>query len=238
MNHLAVRIPENLELDVARARDEALEIHRVVAKCGQRLAPRGVQQRLEIAVALGHPHALSAPAGRRLDQHGIAKRLGRRSEFGVGRAGRGLIPGHHRHARGPHEIPGGGLAAHGADRVRARADEDEAGPCHRFGENGVLGQKAVARVDRLDVGLAGGQHDRVDVEIRIAGGRRPDVVGGVGQAHVQRICVGIGVDRDRADALCLARPNHAAGDLTSIGDQDTGKHALARSKYIGPPHAL
>ena len=98
-------------------------------------------------------HALAAAAGHRLDQHrpadrrGLARQRARRLVVAE-------IAGRHRHAGLGHQPLGGVLQAHGADRGRRRADPDQAGGDHRLGEVGVLGEEAVARMDRLGAGLA------------------------------------------------------------------------------------
>jgi hypothetical protein len=39
-------------------------------------------------------------------------------------------------------------------------------------------------------------------------------------AHMQRVGVGVGIDRDGLDPHALAGADHPAGDLAAIGDQD------------------
>ena len=43
---------------------------------------------------------------------------------------------------------------------------------------------------------------------------------------VKRAGIGIGIDRDRADAEPPGRADDAAGDFTAIGNEDLRKHAL------------
>ena len=54
---------------------------------------------------------------------------------------------------------------------------------------------------------------------------------------VQGVPVGIGVDRDAADAGVLARPRHPDGDLATIGDEDLAHHDL-RTAVAAPPPAI
>jgi hypothetical protein len=60
-------VAEELHLDVARALDEALAEHPVVAECRLRLAPRRRQGVLELGLVADDPHAAPAAAGGRLD---------------------------------------------------------------------------------------------------------------------------------------------------------------------------
>ena len=88
------------------------------------------------------------------------------------------------------------LVAHGVDRLGIGADEDDAGLRQRLGKGLALGQKAVARMHRLGAGLLAGVDDLVDDEIGLGGGRRADRHGLVGHFDVQRVAIGVGIDRD------------------------------------------
>ena len=59
-------------------------------------------------------------------------------------------------------------------------------------------------------------------ESRAGGGPDADVV--VGEAHVQRLAVGLGVHGDRLDAELAAGADDAQRDLAAIGDQDFLEH--------------
>ena len=119
------------------------------------------------------------------------------------------------------------LVAHRADRGGRRADEDDALGRQRLGEGGVLGEEAVARMDRLGAGRERRLDDPLDPQVALRGGRRPDRHRLVGHAHVQRLGIGLGVDRDRRDAQPPAGADHAAGDLAAVGDQDLPEHRQA-----------
>src|SRR5207247_1713046 len=83
------------------------------------------------------PHALPAPAGRRLDDHGEADLLrDLQSRLRVlDRSGRARHRGHLELLR---QLAGGGLVAHLADLVPARAHERDVRRPHDIGEFGVL----------------------------------------------------------------------------------------------------
>ena len=70
----------------------------------------------------------------------------------------------------------------------------------RAHERGVLRQEAVAGMDRVRAGSLRGCDDRVHVEIARARRRRADADRLVGGPDVQRVGVGVGIDRDGADA--------------------------------------
>ena len=61
-------------------------------------------------------------------------------------------------------------------------------------------------------------------EIGLGGRRRADMHGLVGHFDMQRVLVGVGIDRDRLDAHLAGGLDDAAGDLAAIGDQDFLEH--------------
>ena len=65
---VAVRIEQDLDLDVATALDEALEDEPVVTEGGRRLAPGGGERVGQAAGLADGAHPLAAAAGRRLDE--------------------------------------------------------------------------------------------------------------------------------------------------------------------------
>ncbi|KAG1319912.1 hypothetical protein G6F63_014509 [Rhizopus arrhizus] len=64
----------------------------------------------------------------------------------------------------------------------------------------------------------------IAAQVAFACGGRADVDGFVGQAHVARVAVGIGIHRHGGDAEAAAGRDDAAGDLATVGDQDFGEH--------------
>ena len=94
----------------------------------------------------------------------------------------------------------------------------------RPGKARVLGEKAVARMDRLRARARRGLKDRIGAQIALARRRRPDPDRLVRQRHVARLAIGVGIDGDGADAEALQRADDAAGDLAAIGDQDRIEH--------------
>ena len=93
-----------------------------------------------------------------------------------------------------------------------------------LGEIGVLRKKAVAGVDALRPGSARDLDQLVDVEIALARRRRPDRIGLVAGAHMQRARIGVGIDRDRPQPQASRGARNAHRDLAAISDQDRGKH--------------
>src|SRR5882724_9223319 len=89
---------------------------------------------------------------------------------------------------------------------------------------GVFGEKAVARVNGVGTGDLRGTDDRWNVQVASRRGRRTDAHGFVGEPHVQRLRVDIGVNGDGADAHLTRGAEHADGDLAPVGDENLAKH--------------
>ncbi len=82
---------------------------------------------------------------------------------------------------------------------------------------------------RLGAGPAAGVDDLVDDQIAFGRRRRPDRHRLVGHLDMQRVAVGLGIDRDRLDAHPARGLDDPAGDFAAIGDQDTLEHAAHSS---------
>ena len=154
-------IGEDLDLDVAGLDDRLLEVDGAVAERGGRLGARQPERRLELSRGRHEPHALPAAAPGRLDHHREAQVL--RGPAGLRiRSHRFRGPGHDRHARLDGRAARRGLVAHPGDRRGRRAHEHEARGAARLGEGRVLGQEAVAGMDRLGARPAGDRDQAID----------------------------------------------------------------------------
>ena len=163
-------------------------------------------------------------------------------------------------------LPGGGatpteratsraliLVAEGFERFGRRTDEGC--PCFRdgLGEGAVFAEQAVAGMHGVGAGVLDGGDDGGDVQVAVLDGRRTEPDGLVRGGDVGRGDVGVGKHGDRLQAHPLAGAKHAAGDFSSVGDQDFLEHGgilrgrdiprqggarsgLRRAAgYVGPP---
>ena len=115
-------------------------------------------------------------------------------------------------------------------------------------EFGALRQKAVAGMHGLGAALARRFDHALDVEIAVARPRRPEQHRLIGHGDMHRVAVGLGIDRDRAQAHRPRGADDAAGDLAAVGDQQRAKppvllgaihhHILNRPKRVGSIGAL
>ena len=231
MEHAAVRIAEDLQLDVARRVEVALDQQGVVAERARRLAPRR-RQRLRQGARLAYQtHALAAAAGRGLDQQRQADAL-RFARQGRVVEPRTRLAGHHRHAGLGHDRARFHLAAHASDRIHRRADEGEAGVNAARRELGVLGQEAVAGMDRVGADCLRGRENTIDVEVRLQARRRTDAHRLVRLGGVRGAGIGIRVDGNRGHSHAPHGAKDPPGDLTAVGDQDLVDGARAHPRPV------
>ena len=220
---VAVGVGEDLDLDVARPRQVALQVDGPVGEEALPLAAGALERVRELGGRQRHAEALAAAPGRGLHGHRVADLLRDRPGGGDVRHRVGH-PRHDRHPRGGHQRPRAGLGAHGVDGLRRGPDPDDAGLAERGREGGVLGQEAVAGVDRLRARLAGHLQDARDVEVALARRARAEQVGLVGVAHEERVAIDLAVHRDRGDAHLAQRAEDPDGDLAPVGHEHLAEH--------------
>ena len=116
--------------------------------------------------------------------------------------------------------------AHHANHIGLRTNEAQPAGFAHFGEIGVLAQKAVAGMDGVGIrDFSRADHAR-NIQIAARAFCRPDADRFIGKAHVQTIAVGLGVNRNRADAQLPRGAYHAQRDLSAIGDKNFVEHAI------------
>jgi hypothetical protein len=214
VRHGPVRVGEHLDLDVPGAVHVPLDQQPAVAESRQRRPPRRLQGPVQLPRRAHHRHPLPAAAGRGLDDDGEPRRV---------RPGRVDLRDY-RHPGGADPCLGGDLVPHRLDGGGGRPDEDQAGRGRRPRERRVLRQEAVAGVDRVGAGGAGGGEDRLDAEVAGGGGRGADPDRLVRLGHVPGAGVGVAVDGDAGDAHAAQRGDDPDGDLAAVGDEDLLQH--------------
>src|SRR5580693_3851547 len=233
MNHVAMFIAENLKFDVARMLDELFHVHIGTAEGLLSFGARRLKHGDELAAMAHDAHTAASAAFGCFDHDGI-------TDFGGDFLGAFFVR-HHARAAGNnretcflHGFAGFVFFAHQANGVGRRADEGDVRGFAHFGEVGVLGKKTIARVNRVYIGNFGGADNLRDVEVAFAAARRPDADGFIGEADVQGIAVGFGVDCDGLDAQFPAGGKDAQGDFAAIGNQNFSEHC-PRRKNQGCP---
>ena len=204
---------------MARLGNEALEVDGAVAKRALRHLLGRPDHCAQLLGLFDPLHADAAATARRLDQERIADALRLLLEAREIRGRKARATRQHRHACGFGQKTRALLVTHVLDSLGPRADPGEAGGLDPLGEARVLGQETIARMDRVDLRGACGRDHRVHVEIALARGRRPDRLGTVGERHMERVRIRLGIDRDGLQPERLAAADDAAGDLAAVRDQ-------------------
>lgn len=218
MDHVAVAIGQDLKLDVADAFEQLLDVQGIVTKRRLRLAGRHAKGDGKLVGVVNRPHPLATTAGRRFQEYRVADALGDGARL-VDRGDRSIAARRHRYPGRLDHAPSGDLVAHRRDTLGSRADEDDVIVETRPGEMLVLRQKAVAGVDRLGTTVSRDLNDLVDGEIAFARRGWTDTIRLVGVADVERVTVGLGVDRDRSQPELGAGPQHPNRDLAPVRDE-------------------
>jgi hypothetical protein len=220
----AVGITDQLNLDMAGRPNLALDVDRAVAEHRAGLGGSGGQRGGQV-IRCQHPSHPTAAASRRgLDEQRKPDALGLGDDRSsvVRPVDRRRLEGTRddRHARRRRAPSAGELVAERRDRRARRPDERETGVLDRAGKLGPLGKEPVAGMDRLGTGSRGGVEDRVDAQVALGRGRRPEPNRLVGGADVLRGRVCIAEDGNRFDPELVARPDDPDGNLAAVRDKD------------------
>ena len=196
----------------------ALEEDRAVAERGLGLAPRPSTAPASSSALCDDAHPLAAAAGRGLDQQRKADRCRDRGRVG------GVVElgaGDDRDAGVLHQRPRSDLRAHRLDRARRRADPDEAGVDHRPREVGVLGEEAVAGVDRVGAGQRAAAIDHACRRRDRTRRRSIPPSATASSASATNGAAASGSEWTATVAMPIRRQvgEDAAGDLAAVGDQ-------------------
>ena len=159
------RVAEELDLDVARRPDLALEVDRAVAEGRGRLARAGDQGRRQLLRRVDPAHAPAAAARRGLDQQRVADPPRPAATIAAtwsGRVDRRRLEGarHDRHADRARRRRAAQLVAERRDRAARGPTKTSPAASTPAAKAGPLGEEAVAGMDRLGAGRERGRDDR------------------------------------------------------------------------------
>src|SRR6266508_3282378 len=219
VDEVPVPVSEHLHLDVAGILDELLHVDGGVREVRLSLAASGGEGTPGFLGPRNDLEAFAAATGRRLDRNRPAEFVAEPDDL-VGRfdgLGRSWDD---RDAGARHALARGDLRAHQLDRFRRRSDPDEPRALDRAGKGRVLGEEAVARVNRFGTCPLGDGEDPLLVEITLCREARADQKRLVGRRGVQRAAVGFGVDRHGSDLELAQGAEDPNGDLAAVRDHD------------------
>ena len=147
------------------------------------------------------------------------------SGFGL-RSDRAVRARNRRNPERFHRLLGGDLVAHQPDVLGLRADEGDLMSPHDLCKMCVFREKAVTGMDGVRAGDLTGRNNGGNVQIGLRGLRRPHAHAFVRHAHMHRVRIGGGMDRDGCDAHFLAGPVDPERDLAAVRDENFLEHSL------------
>ena len=195
---LAVRVGEQLHLDMVRALHKALEVDPIVSERGHGLAARRLDGVVEFARLFDDAHASPAAAGRGFDD----QRIPELASFAARERW---------NARSGGDVECRQLVAGEPKRGRRWPDPDESGRLDAAREVRLLGEEPVSGVHRARSGTLCRLDDLVECQIGADASNR------VGRAGVERIEVVLGRDCDGGDPKLAAGLEDAVGDFAAVG---------------------
>jgi len=226
VDEVAVVVAKHLYLDMLGVFDVALEEHGGIAERRLRLAPGGHQSFEQLLLVSGNPHPATAAAGRCLDDDRIAVLLGK-PECILLFHDRIFGPRNYLHTGGYCRLASGNLVPQRPHHVGIRTDESDPGSLTPFGKIGIFGEKTVAGVNGVHIGLERQGNNLIDAEIGI--NRRlslADEVGFVSLVAMQGELVLLRVDGNSADAEFRAGAEYPDCNLAAIGRHDLSESSL------------
>ena len=209
-------VSEDLDLDMPGAVDQALRVERPVAERARRLRRAPGEGLGDLGFAAHRAHAAPAAARHGLEHDRRLRSAEKRARIFGALHDRALD---HRRARARRNLSGLDLVAEEVERLGRRPNEHEPGGHDGAGETCVLGEKAVAGMDRV---AAGGDREGDDARAVEIGGRARarKRMRLVRLAQMQRGRVVLGVDRDAHDLEIGRRAGDADGNLAPVGDEE------------------
>ena len=218
VNRIAVAVAQDLDFDVARLLNQALNEHGPVAKGTLRLTDGSCKFLFQHGRIMHRTHAFASSASTRLDQQGESDALG----FPLGFCGvrNGTIGAwDHGDVSLGHGVFGGKLGTHDFNGMGLGPHETNPRPFHGLRENGIFAQEAITRVNGIGPRSFGRIQDALNHQITLAAGGWPHTDGLVRHSDKGCIDVGFAVHRDSRDAHLFGGAQHPHGNFSSVGDQ-------------------
>ncbi len=222
---VAVRVGDDLHLDVAGPGQVALDVALVAAEALEGLVLSGLERVGGFFGAAHDAHATTATAIGGFDGHRPTELFAERHDLG----GVGQKLGGARHALHAGLLGGdatGHLVAHHHDGRRGRSDEGHTLGSDGLGEFGVLREEPVTGVHTVGTAALDDIEDLGGIEVRLRSGRTVEGVRLVGETDVEGVTVEIGIDGDRSHAHFLACPDDPDRDLATVCDENLFEHGI------------
>ena len=154
MDERAAAVADDLDLDVARLRQQLLDVHAIVAESARRLGAAARVRGGQLVGAAHDAHAAAAAAGHRLDHDRRRRPSAARNVRASSSVTAPPLPARTGTSAAFGERAGARLVAEQRQRLGLRADEGQSRRGAAAGEVRLLGEEAVAGVERVTAGCA------------------------------------------------------------------------------------
>ncbi len=216
-------VAHELDLDVAWPGEVSLDVHLVAAEEALCLALGARHRVVDLGFALDDLHPAAAAAERRFDAHRPTELvaecldlLGTLGELGGTRDDRRAATDGGEAARH--------LVGHLVHRSRRRTDELDSHRCDCTGEVGILGEEPVTGMHRVGTAALDDIEHHIGVDVALRCRLSAEGVGLVGETHVERIPIQLGIHRHRGNTHLPGSTDDADGNFATVGDQDLLEH--------------
>ena len=219
IDRVTVAVGQNLNFNMARLGDEFFNENPVIAKAGSRFILGRLKALARLIIIPRNAHTFAAATGAGFNHYRIAN-LTRDFHRLVGIRDQAHIAWNGADPRFLRQFLRGDLVAHRLDRASGRPDEGNAFFRQGFGKFHVLGQEPITRMHRFRPGLANCIHNLVNHDIGLVRGRGADMDRLIRHLHMQRVAVGIRIDRNGCNSHLSGGLDDTAGNFAPVGDQD------------------
>src|SRR4029453_2071982 len=184
MDHVAMTIRNDLKFNVMRIDDELLEINLIVSESFLAFVRRPMKGWLKARFILRHAHSASAAASGRFDHYRITDFLRDFDRVALS-LDNAIASWRHGHAGFSRRSARWVLIAHRQHSLRRRPNELDIAAFTDFREMGVLGEKSIAGMNRIDIADLCSAHDAIDFKVALRAGRRANANGFVCKLYVK-----------------------------------------------------
>ena len=222
VHNVALRVRQNLHLNVLRANHRSLKVDVAVTEGGLRLAGCLCAFGLDFRLVLDETHAAAATAGNCLYEDGELKVLGVFRQLVDVRRGLRVLQSRQTRLLGRGDC--GSLVAGQVQGLGGGADELNAVFAAGAGQIRTLREEAIAWVNGIRTGLLDGANNLIDIEIgldRLALGTNAHCL--ISERAVEGVAVFLGVNGDRLGTNLEGRAESTHGNFAAVCHQDLGE---------------
>jgi hypothetical protein len=218
VDHISLRVRQDLDLDVARAFDQFLQIDSAIAERGFCLPARRLEEIRHFLQVPDFPHTFPTAARGSFNQERETNLGSRGEQFLIRHISHAFGPRHDGHTGLQHGRACFDLIPHGRNRGWLWTNEYNPGIFACLREIVPFRQKPIAGMDRIRTALARNVDELVGPQIRFARRRRSQQIRLIRIADVQSAAICFGIYRYRINTQLTTGADDPYGNLSSISN--------------------